>query len=274
MKLGYLGPKGTYCQEAAEKYMRSFGDYSFYEYKTINDTLFAVIDGEIEYAVVPIENSIEGSVNTTLDVLAEYEQLRINAEMFIEVKHSLMAKPGTKASEIVQILSHPQGLAQCAKYLHKKYHGVQTRVTSSTADAAREAMESDKKYAAICNVKAAELYGLEVLDKDIQDSVNNVTRFVVVSLKDSEKTGNDKTSIVFSAEDKPGSLYRILDIFNLWDVNLTKIESRPAKNQIGKYIFFVDFVGHKMEQDIMDALTMVERKTSFLKILGSYHRID
>ena len=152
----------------------------------------------------------------------------------------------------------------------EKMPGVEIKTTYSTATAAREVAEGDGKCAAIGSAAAAEAYGLDIAVRDIHDCNNNFTRFVVLSKSDSEKTGNDKTSIVFSTEDRPGSLYRILDIFNLWDINMTRIESRPAKDRLGSYIFFVDIMGHREDGDIKDALTMVKRKTSFYKFLGSY----
>jgi len=143
-------------------------------------------------------------------------------------------------------------------------------MTNSTVEAAMEVAKGDGTLAAIASVAAAKVYGLSVLDTGIQDGDNNMTRFVIVSKTDAERTGNDKTSVVFSTENKPGSLYTVLDIFNLWDINMTRIESRPSKKQLGRYIFFVDIKGHREDQDLKDALTMVKRKTSFFKLLGSY----
>ena len=274
MKVGYLGPAGTYCQEAMDMFGLIKGDYKPIEFSTIYDALDAVSTKRTDYAVVPIENSIEGSVNITLDVLAENSELKMSGEIILPIKHTLLAKKGTSIDDIELIISHPQALAQCGKYLYKNYPGIETRATLSTAQGAREVAESHGKWAAIGNVKSAKVYNLEVLKESIQDGVSNATRFVAASLEDCAKTGNDKTSIVFSSEDRPGSLYRILDIFNLWDINLTKIESRPAKNELGKYIFFVDIQGHKDEENISDALIMVNRKTSFFRILGSYPRLN
>jgi prephenate dehydratase len=146
----------------------------------------------------------------------------------------------------------------------------QTRVVSSTAAAAEETAAGSGDIAAIASRTAAEVYGLEVIKEDIQDHDNNYTRFIIIARDDAARTGNDKTSIVFSTEDTPGSLYRVLGIFNLWDINMTRIESRPAKNKLGRYVFFVDIEGHRDDEDLRDALTMVKRKTTFLRILGSY----
>ncbi|MGE5328438.1 MAG: prephenate dehydratase [Deltaproteobacteria bacterium] len=274
MRVGYLGPTGSYCEEALKIFVKEAGEVAPVEFATIYDALTAVTTGEINCAVVPIENSIEGSVNTTLDILAENESIKINAEIILKIRHNLLVKKGTKPEEVELILSHPQAIAQCGKYLRSNFPGVPTHAASSTSEGARETAASDLKWAAISNLKAASVYGLEILKEGIQDGDNNMTRFVVVSLEESEKTASDKTSMVFSTEDKPGSLYRILDIFNLWDINLTKIESRPAKNQLGKYIFFVDIEGHYSDSDIKEALTMVNRKTSYFRLLGSYRRIN
>lgn len=274
MKIGYLGPVGTYCQEAVEKFMGAEKEYILIEFATIYDALSAVVNEQIECAMVPIENSIEGSVNVTLDLIAGNDKLKIKGEIIIPIIHNLLAKKGTELGNIKVVLSHPHALAQCQKYLREKLLNVETRFALSTADAAREVANSGlNNQAAIANKKAAEVYGLEVIAEGIQDERNNMTRFIMVGLNDSMiRTGYDKTSIIFSLEDRPGSLYRILDIFNLWDINLTKIESRPAKSQLGKYIFFVDLEGHREEQDVKDALTMVNRKTSFFRIIGSYPR--
>ena len=275
MDIGYFGPAGTYSQDAAEIFSKTKEMYNLIQFATIYDALNAVKVKTIKYAVVPIENSIEGSVNATLDMLAENEELRIEGEILLQIKHNLLVKRGVNIEDIELILSHPQALAQCCKYIQKHFQGIEVRQTLSTADGAKQVADSEGNWAAVANIKAAGVYGLKVLDESIEDEENNITRFVVVSLEDSEQmTGRDKTSIVFSTEDKPGSLYRILDIFNLWDINLTKIESRPVKNKLGKYIFYVDFEGHRNEQDIRDALTMVNRKTSFIRLLGSYPRIN
>jgi len=274
MKVGYLGPGGSYCEEALKIYAKEAGKFTPVEFATIYDALIAVTTQEINCAVVPIENSMEGSVNTTLDILAENEKMKIKAEIVLKIRHNLLVKKGTKNEEVELILSHPQAIAQCSKYLRNHFPGVPTRDTPSTSEGAREAANSDLKCAAISNFRAADVYGLDILKEGVQDGDNNMTRFVVVSLEEAEATAADKTSIVFSTEDRPGSLYRVLDIFNLWDINLTKIESRPAKNELGKYIFFVDIEGHYCDSDVKEVLTMVNRKTSYFRLLGSYHRIN
>ncbi|MCR4435157.1 MAG: prephenate dehydratase [Clostridiales bacterium] len=269
-KIGFLGPRGTFSQEALEKYTKKSPDYASYDFTSIAEMIMAVENGEMDEAVVPIENSLEGAVNVTLDMMASEVNLLIKSEVIIPVSQNLLVKKGTKAGDIKRILSHPQPIGQCRKYINTRFPGVEIRVVYSTAGAAEEVAKGGGDSAAIGSSAAAEVYNLDILAQDIQDVNNNFTRFVVVSKEDSPRTGWDKTSIVFSTDDKPGALYRVLDIFNLWDINMTRIESRPAKNQLGRYIFFVDISGYKEDEDIRDALTMVRRKTSFYKFLGSY----
>ncbi len=294
IRIGFLGPKGTFSQEAVKEYLKikqlnckSFGrseNYKKYEgyngskqheereYAAIRDILFAVEKGEINEALVPVENSLEGAVNETLDMLATEVNLKIKAEIIIAIRQNLLIKEGSSKEDIKYIISHPQPIGQCRKYISTNFPEAEIKLVYSTAGAAEMVASGKGDSAAIGSTVAAEVYDLEIFAKNIQDGDNNFTRFAVVSNDDSYKTGFDKTSVVFSTEDKPGSLYRILDIFNLWDINMTRIESRPAKKQLGNYIFFVDIEGHKDDDDVRDALTMVKRKTSFYKFLGSYPR--
>lgn len=268
--IGFLGPKGTFSEEAMRYYIKDEKEYFPVECASISDMLLDAQSGSIDEAIVPIENSLEGAVNVTLDMLALELELKIKAEVAIPVRQNLLVKKGTGFADIKCILSHPQPIGQCRRYINSFFPHADIRTEFSTAGAAQEVAKRDKSYAAIASKAAAEAYGLEVLAGDIQDGDNNFTRFVVIARDDGEWTGNDKTSIVFSTDNKPGSLYRVLDIFNLWDINMTRIESRPAKNQLGRYIFFIDINGHRIDSDVQDALTMVKRKTSFYKFLGSY----
>ncbi|RCX21032.1 prephenate dehydratase [Anaerobacterium chartisolvens] len=271
VRIGYLGPEGTFSHEALLKYAGgNLCAYSIHGYASIPDILYGVHNGEIDEAIVPIENSIEGAVSVTLDIIAADVDLKIKGEEVMNIKQNLMAKKGTKIEDIKQILSHPQPIGQCRKYINSCFPNAEVKCVYSTAGAANEVAMLGGGLAAIGSAAAAEAYGLDILAHNIQDGDNNSTRFIVVSRDDRERTGHDKTSIVFSTEDRPGSLYRILDIFNLWDINMTRIESRPAKNQLGRYIFFVDVVGHRSDEDVKDALTMIKKKTSFFKFLGSY----
>ncbi len=269
IKIGYLGPKGTFSHEAVKKYM---GDipHTALDFLSIPEIITAVRDGRLDEAVLPIENSIEGAVNVTMDELAHDTALSIKAELVIPIREHLLVKRGTDIMKIRCVLSHPQPLGQCRRFLSEQMSNAAMKAVYSTAAAAEEVAAGAGDLAAIGSETAAEVYGLEIAVMDIQDHDSNYTRFVVVGKTSTARTGRDKTSIVFSAEDKPGGLYRILDIFNLWDINMTRIESRPTRNKLGRYIFFVDIIGHREDEDIRDALTMIKRKSTFFKILGSY----
>lgn len=268
-----MGPKGTFSQEAMEKFM---GDrvYEAYPYNNIYEIVAAVENCVVDEAVVPVESSLEGAVTATLDILAGEADIMIKGETAIRISQHLLVKKCTGIKDIECIVSHPQPLGQCRKFLAENLPGAETRLVNSTAGAAREVAGGQGNEAAIASRAAAQVYGLDIAAADIQDGNASYTRFLALSKEHSIRTGNDKTSIVFSTEDKPGSLYRILDIFNLWDINMKRIESRPAKSKLGKYIFFVDIEGHIEDGDVRDALTMIKRKTSFLKFLGSYPRCD
>ncbi|MDK2798791.1 MAG: prephenate dehydratase [Clostridiales bacterium] len=272
MKIGFLGPKGTFSQQAAEIYIDGL-HAELIQFANIAELIFAVNNGKIDEAVVPVENSIEGPVNVTLDMMAWDVDLKIKREIVVPIIHNLMVNK--KQKNISLILSHPQAIGQCREFLNKHYPNIPIKYTYSTAQAAQLVAEhsfsdNNEGWAAIAAQKASEEYNLVITHRSIQDKSNNVTRFIVLSQYSAEKTENSKTSIIFSTENKPGSLYRILQILHLWDINMTRIESRPAKNNLGNYIFFVDIEGHWEDDDIRDALTMIKRKTSFFKMLGSY----
>lgn len=269
LRIGYLGPKGTFSHEALKKYTVEM-THTAVDYPSIPEILMAVQDNIVDEAVVPIENSIEGAVNATMDMIALEVDLLIKAELIIPIREHLLVKKGTDTSEIKYVLSHPQPLGQCRRFLAEKLPHAAARAVYSSAAAAEEVAKGTGDCAAIGSLVAAEAYDLDIAQKDIQDNDNNRTRFIIVGRTDAARTGRDRTSIAFSTEDEPGSLYKILDIFNLWDINLSRIESRPAKNRLGRYIFFVDLIGHREDEDLKDALTMVKKKTSFFKFLGSY----
>ena len=237
-------------------------------YCTIPAVMESVANGETDFGVVPIENSIEGPVGITLDSLAHKFDLKIFNEIIIPINQNLIVNPGCTMADIEDVYSHAQAIAQCQEFISKNM--IQPHYAVSTANAAKSIV-GDNSKAAIGNVKAAELYNLEVLEANIQDTDNNATRFVVVSKDDHEPTGDDKTSIIFSIyEDRPGGLYNILGIFQKNNINLTKIESRPSKKGLGKYLFFVDFNGHKNDEVIRNIIDEIGENTYFLKVLGSY----
>ncbi len=237
-------------------------------YCTIPAVMESVANDECSFGVIPIENSIEGPVGITLDSLAHKFDLKIYKEIVIPINQNLIVNPGCTMDDIEDVYSHAQAIAQCQEFIRE--NKIQPHYAISTARAAKDII-GDESKAAIGNSKIVELYGLEILQSNIQDVDNNETRFVVVSKKDHEMTGRDKTSIIFSIyEDKPGGLYNILGIFEKNDINLTKIESRPSKKGLGKYLFFVDFNGHKDDDLVQNILDEVDKNTYFLKVLGSY----
>lgn len=237
-------------------------------YCTIPAVLESVSQNETEYGVVPIENSIEGPVGITLDSLAHKFDLKIYGEIIIPINQNLIVNPGTSMEDIEDVCSHAQAIAQCQEFISE--HKIQPHYAVSTAKASKDII-GHKNKAAIGNRMAAELYNLEILQANIQDTDNNETRFVVVSNKKHEATGDDKASIIFSIyEDRPGGLYNILGIFQKNNINLTKIESRPSKKGLGKYLFFVDFNGHISDKIIQDIIDEIAENTYFLKVLGSY----
>ncbi len=268
-KIGYLGPEGTFSHEAVKKYA---GDklQTIMSFSSISELLLAVQNNELDEAIVPMENSIEGAVNATIDMMAFEVELMIKAEIIIPIREHLLVKKGTSLKDIRYVLSHPQPIGQCRRFLAGSLPDAEIIPVLSTAAAAKQVSECGGEYAAIGSTAAAEAYKLEILKDNIQDLHDNCTRFIIASHSDSQRTGNDRTSIVFSTDDKPGSLYRILDIFNLWDINLSRIESRPAKSMLGRYIFLVDLIGHRDDENLNEALIMVRRKASFYKFLGSY----
>lgn len=261
--ISFLGPKGTFSHEAASL----LGD-NLVPYCTIPAVMSSVDSDQCIKCIVPIENSIEGPVGITLDSLAHDFDLNIVGEIIIPIYQNLIVNPGTELEDITDVYSHQQAISQCHSFIEK--NNIQPHYAVSTASAAKSII-GDKSKAAIGHVKSAELYGLDVLLKNIQDADNNETRFVVLSKEDTNPTDNDKTSIIFSIyEDHPGSLYKILGIFNEYGINLTKIESRPSKQGLGKYLFFVDFYGHYKEDLIKKIIMEIDDKTYFLKVLGSY----
>ncbi|HZD59641.1 MAG TPA: prephenate dehydratase [Anaerolineae bacterium] len=269
-KIGFLGPWGTYTQEALTKLL-PISEEDLVPYTTEADVIKAVERGEVGKGMVAIENSIEGSVNATLDVLAFEANLFIEKEIVIPIHHSLMARPGVKLEEVKTVISHPQALAQCRQYLSEKLSHAKLEVASSNAGAAKIVSEKGGKLAAIGPSLAAEIYGLDVLDTGIEDFDDNQTRFVLVGKEPAARTGRDKTSIVcFIYEDRPGSLLLILQEFAYRYINLTKIQSRPTKKALGDYCFFIDMLGHIEDEVVASALKCLRCKIRGVKILGSY----
>ncbi len=261
--IGFFGPAGTFTEQAA-----NLVGNDLLGFDSILDVLEAVKNQDVDLGVVPIENSIEGPVGVTLDLMVHDYDLKIKREIIIPISHNLLINTDATIEDIKYVYSHIQALSQCRKFTDNM--GVVVNSTPSTS-AAAEMIKGKKDSASIGTKRAAEIYGLKIAASDIQDYKNNVTRFIVLGKTDHEFTGNDKTSVVFSMmEDKPGGLYHILEIFAKHDINLTKIESRPSKEKLGNYIFFIDFEGHRTDESIRNILGIIKSKVGFLKILGSY----
>ena len=271
-KLGYLGPKGTFTEMAAEEYNGTVAEYV--PYCDIKILVKAVVAGEIDKAVVPIENSLQGAVTLTLDLLLKYE-LKIFDEVIIPIKHSLLVDDEVKELKQLQhIVSHPQALAQCRSFI-EQHLNCQVHTAESTAEAIKKVAEAGTSWGAIGNYHAADYYELSVLKSDIQDNEENWTRFVILAKEDRAPTVNDKTSIICSPkDDHPGALYEILQEFAARKINLTRIESRPARKMIGDYIFFIDFEGHREEKSVRAALENVKEIVAWMKLLGSYPQAE
>lgn len=269
-KMGYLGPQGTFTEEALLRY-KNIDRKEIKEYKTIPEVIKA-IGKEVEEGIVPVENSLEGSVNITLDILAGETNLKIKGEVIIPVAHHLLVKDEVDLKDIYLVYSHPQAVAQCRKFIEKYLPNAETELTFSTAEAAKHISRRKENHcAAIGTIRAAELYGLKVIKDNIHDYNCNYTRFIVLSLTESsEPTREDKTSLVFGIKDGPGALYQILREFALRGINLTRIESRPSKKNFGDYLFYVDLEGYKQEPAVEEALNAVKANTVFIKVLGSY----
>jgi chorismate mutase/prephenate dehydratase len=265
LKIAYLGPSATFTHLAAT---RQFG--SSMEYlpeSTIKEVFEAVARDKTQYGVIPVENSTEGVVNYTLDMFIDYD-LHIASEIMLPISHNLMSKTGKK-SDIKKIYSHPQARAQCRGWLEKNFRGIPVTEELSTAAAAKR-VSRDASAAAVASELAASEYKLKFVEKGIEDNKTNVTRFLVIAKDSPGKTGNDKTSIMFSIKDKAGALYLILRPFARHKISLTKIESRPSRRKAWEYIFFVDMEGHAEEKKIRKAISDVKKECLFLKVLGSY----
>ncbi len=267
-RIGYLGPAGTYTEQAALLYAP---EAELRPYATISAVGEAVAAEELDSGVVPIENSLEGSVTFTLDLLIAQSGLSIRNEIVIPIDHYLVAPPGVSADLVEVVYSHPQALAQCRAYLGVHFPVVAREASLSTVAAVSDMLDSRVPAAAICPQRATEIYDVEVLARSIQDNSANQTRFVALAHEDHPPTGNDRTSICFAfAVDRPGSLYRAIGEFAERNINLVKIESRPTKQELGRYIFLIDCEGHREEPEIAAALGGLREFADVFKILGSY----
>jgi prephenate dehydratase len=261
----FQGERGAYSEDAV---LSLYPDAEPRPYRTLSEVFEAVESGAVERGVVPVENSQAGSINETYDLLLKHG-LFITAEHHLEVVHCLLALPGQTLTDIKQVYSHPQALAQCAEYLRAL--GVEIVSTYDTAGSARLISEGKMaRCAAVASERAGQVYGLTVLARRIQTNPYNFTRFLAISRESEPVMPASKTSVVFAVKNTPGTLYKALGAFATRGINLNKIESRPARSQPWQYVFYVDFDGHVEDPTCRAALSDLLFLTSFLKILGSY----
>lgn len=267
MKVAFMGPKATFSHLAT---MQQFGlSAELVPLKSIPSVFEEVEKGRAFYGVVPVENSTEGVVSHTLDMFVD-SSLQITSEILLEVHHDLLSRTG-RLEDIKKVYSHSQPIAQCRQWLDENLPGVPLVDVASTAVAA-QIVSDDYTSAAIASELAASLYDLKVVRSRIEDQVNNFTRFLVIARKECERSGNDKTSLLFSVKDEPGILCRMLEPFASRGINLSKIESRPFKRKAWEYIFFLDLFGHISDPDVAEAIEELKGCCQYIKILGSYPR--
>ncbi len=276
MRIGFLGPEGTFAEEALRELLGSSADMDLVPLSGVADCFEAVRSGTVPEALVPIENSIEGSVTQTLDQLAFGETpLQIRAEVVHRIRHHLIAREGVALGDVREVISHPQATAQCRRFLRRELPGVDIAAAHSTAEAVRVVSTTDQPWASIGTLRAADLYGVNVIADDIADVDDNHTRFVLLGREPAPATGAGpfRTSIVCMLDrDRPGALLAILQEFAMRAVNLTRLESRPAKTGLGRYVFFIDIEGSR-ERDlpVAAAITAIEEQgVARVTALGSY----
>lgn len=276
-KLYFLGPEGTYAQQAMEQLVAKY-DIKVEQKIPLNPitAILKTVDNDKNaFAVLPIENSIEGIVRETIDNLVklEDENLKITAETVIPISHCLMSE-AKNPSEIKYIISHPQALGQCSGYICENLKGVTVLEAASTSEAARQAKEKGKEYAAIASKIAAKNFDLNILAEQINDEKDNKTRFILLTRTPLSATENAKTSIFFSVKNEPGSLVKVLNIFDQENINLMYIESRPSKKKMGEYNFCLDLEGHVTDKNIASAIEKAEKITNRIVVTGSYPQFE
>ena len=265
LRVGYLGPAGTFSESAARKHFGSAP--TFTPLAAIDEVFRAVEAGSLDYGVVPVENSTEGAVGGTLDLLLA-NSLQVCGEVKLRIHQNLLSKAqGIGGAK--RLYSHAQSLAQCHEWLNRNLAHLPRVPVASNAEAARLAAE-DAESCAIAGEAAAELYGLSVLAANIEDNPNNTTRFLVIASHDAGPSGSDKTSLVCSALNRPGAMHALLEPFARHGVSMTKLESRPAAGGLWEYVFYVDIEGHRDDAPVARALEELGRQAAFMKVLGSY----
>ena len=267
-RIAFLGPEGSYSEQAARNYNPSANLVPFNSFRAISE---AVVAREIEEGILAIENSLTGSIIENLEVLVEFQDLKIRGEVVIPIHHSLIVKSGTKTEQVQVVFSHPQALSQCKNFISKNLPHASLVASLSTSSSVTDMVTSHIPAASIANHNAASQEGIEILKTSIEDSPNNATRFIIISNSDNPQTGNDKTSLCISFDsDKSGILYNVLGECAKRGVNMTKIESRPSKLNLGNYIFFIDIEGHRDDRITKETLSAIKSKTGKFLLLGSY----
>lgn len=271
VRIAFQGVRGAYSEEAARRAVGPGGASAVRAEPcpSFRD-VFDAVDGHADLGVVPVENSLAGSVRENYDLLLERD-LEIVGELYLRVRHCLLALPGTEMDDVDVVLSHPQALSQCAASLRELLPGVERRAASDTAGSARRIREEGlESTAALASERAAEAHDLRILRRGMEDNAENQTRFLLLGTEPVDPGPNAKTSIAFSAPDEPGLLHRCLGAFARRDVDLTKIESRPLSDAPWEYVFYLDLRGSSDDPDVREALDELSGTTTFLRILGSY----
>ena len=275
MKVAYLGPEGTYSEEAALAHDPGARRVPC---ASIAAAIRAADLGEADEVVVPVENSLEGAVTSTTDLLIHETALKIKREIIVPIRHCLVVPPGAKGvrlADVAVVFSHPQGAAQCRGYLERRLPRAAFSASLSTAAAVKDMLRSDRSAAAVSSRRAAELFGAVVAAHGIEDAAHNQTRFVVLGAADAGPTGRDKTSICFDfSHDGPGILHNALGELAARGINMLKIESRPDKRSPGRYFFLLDVEGHRTDPAVEEALADIAKPAASFKVLGSYPRAD
>lgn len=267
MVLGYLGPKGSYSYEAALFYAK---DSVLYDMDNFHDVIDGVEDGSLDEGILPLENSTEGVVTQVADALLHTQNSVVKRELVIPIVHNLYSNSG-KMEDVRYVLSHSQVLEQCRHFFRTHYPEIKLISSGSSSQACIRMKNEGREYGAVASSTIGALHGLKLVREAIQDNSWNETRFIVIGREKAGITGNDKTSIAFTFyEDHPGSLYSVMQEFAEENINLSRIESRPAKSQIGKYVFYIDFAGHQDDERVKALLERIGTKTNYLKVLGSY----
>lgn len=271
IKIGYQGVKGSFSEEAMIKY---FGEnHTTTDYEEFEDVFLALKNNKIDYGILPIENSCTGAITTVYDLLAKYG-LYIVGEECIKIDQNLIGIKGTRLEDIKEVYSHPQGFEQSREFL-SNYNNLKLIPFHNTAISAKYISEiNDKSKAAIASLRAAEIYGLDVIKNEINDKDNNHTKFIIIGRKLESSNECNKITVVFSLDDKSGTLYNLLRHFAENNINMIKIESRPSKNEPWQYLLYVDFEGNVENDDVKKAIKLIEGKSEYFKLLGNYKKVS